>query len=117
MGASDTIIKTAKPIVSIIIGIVAGYAGYVYLGETDYVMPAIFGLFTMGLVFALTTEKKAHTDLINAVRVIVGLAIGICISYQFYLYIDDVTYGIIAAVIAIPICIFLTMNLDKANNN
>jgi len=113
MGTVDNIFKALKPIVAFVIGLGAMYYTYIYLGTGELIIPVVFGIFVAILIYLITTEKKAGSDVINAGRMLLGLIFGIVVAYSIYNYYNDVMYGIGAAVITIPICIFLTSRIGK----
>ncbi|MCD6226933.1 hypothetical protein J7J90_00360 [Candidatus Micrarchaeota archaeon] len=113
MGTKEDIINVARPIASLIAGGIMGYMWWMEQETDDMVIPLVLGLFTAIVVYVMTTEKKANTDIISTVRIIIGIIFGLAVAYGVYVYIDDLTYGVIAAVVAIPISVFLMSNLEK----
>ena len=113
MGIQEDVVKAAKPIVAIILGIFAGYIAYNY--SMDIVLSVAFALFTGGIAYVLSTGQKMGSDIVNALRFIVGLLFGLVIAYGVYSYTSqDLTSGIIAGIISVPVCIYLLSKMDRA---
>lgn len=117
MGTKEDIINALRPIFSLGIGILIGYVWYIYQEGEGLLIPVLIGLFTAIFVYALITEKRMSSDIAKAGRAFIGVIFGLFIGYQVYLYTEEEMYGVISAIIAIPLSVFLLSQLDKAGGD
>ena len=117
MGITKGLTKAGRVILSILIGIAAGFTWYSQSPEDIIFYPIILGILVTLIVYVFLIEKNISGGLANSLRTIVMIILGGFLGYMWYMQFKDIQQGLIVGIISIVLLVLLGKKAFKGGES